>query len=253
VFKINSLCKEMSMMNPSLSTLTRGILAAAVLSAASTSAQAVFSVTPDPFAAFGGGYTVDLQVSGGGTVSLPGIGDATNFLISSFSLDAGASHDTAAGYVWVYHPTFVAKNGAATVASLPTGTFIVQVDGQHFPTGTLTGVFTEHLLQATFTDGTVTASLNPAAVTPSGTVSIQPAAGFGYNILPPSLTINAQYSIGGGAPISVPSLTDVNGTNNGAATVGGSVPEPATLALLAPGLLAMGARRRRGGVAAVAA
>jgi len=81
----------------SLSTPTRTVLAAVVLSTASNVANAGFiSNTPGPFL----GSTVDLQAGGGVLVPVPGVGPggitlyANNFYINNFS---GQSSVTSGG------------------------------------------------------------------------------------------------------------------------------------------------------------
>ena len=239
------------MITPSLSTLTRGILAAVALTAASTGANATtyHSDSPDPFAS-GSNYTVDLQNATHTAITLPGLGfSATDFIISGFSVTSAT--DTAAGVDWVYNANFQAFNAGVAVTGVLTSTnFEVLVNGQHgLPTGPLVGTFTEQLLHATFTGGGISTFLAPGDV-PTGSVTIAGGGLLGgYNITPPNLTINAQYTDPNGNTHDTPPLTDVNGTPS-------SVPEidaasgTGALALLAGALALIGERRRRVATAA---
>jgi len=241
------------MFTKSLSTPTRALLAAAVLSVASASASATtyHSSSPDPFAS-GSAYTVDLQNASHTLISLPGLPfSATDFIISGFTVNSGT--DVAGGVDWSYTAHFQAYNGDPTNPAnkvgpeLTSNNFEALVLGQHSldapHTGPLVGTFTEQLLSATFTDlggSGVSTFLKPGDV-PTGSVTIA-AAGLlgGYNITPPNLTINAQYTDPNGDTHDTPPLTDVNGTTPS------GVPEPATALLMVAGLLGM--RRRRAAV-----
>jgi hypothetical protein len=237
---------EITMSNSSLSQLTRGIVAAIALSAASSGANAFYSDFPDPFT----GQTVDLYLAAsyGGLVPLPGVGPGGMTLYANHFYISGFGSPSTVGDHNTYHPTFdvdfldgggTPVGGGATLSAV---NYEVQFVGR--PSNTALGTFTMNILDATFSGVT---SLGDAIVVslanaPTATVSIAARAGGGFDIdyLTP-LAIVGQYTLNGGAPIQTQTL--------GHGTV--RVPEidamsgAGALSLLGFALALVGERRRR--------
>ena len=224
------------------SKLARAVLAAIALSAASTAANAFTTSAPDPFL----GQVVDLQSTPPGTViGLPGLGYTTGFTIDGFNFE-GASGGVNS-YSASFHSSLSDTIGGPVVRTANlTGTsnFVVDFVGRSNPFQT--GIFDLVLNQASFS-GTVNGQTVAVSLgnVPTAQVSIQNHAGGGYDITYlTAFQVTGQYTIDGGAPVTVPGLGDTHGQPPT------GLPEPATALLMAPGLLAMLARRRRAAVAA---
>ncbi|MFO1433267.1 MAG: hypothetical protein U1F76_24735 [Candidatus Competibacteraceae bacterium] len=232
------------MLKESLSTLTRTAFAAVVLAAAASTASATPVFTPfgDPFPAG------SLIIVGSGFQ--PGIGSTPYSIIYNIQLQ---SIDTTGGnqaFVYTaenYAPLHLDTLGdQIVIGSIPDLTVTVYGRAGLFETGTfdlvLGGSFSEAVMYPS--GDHITSKLNPDLVS-AGTVTFTgpvTVGGLPGLLAESSFTINTMASFNGGPFIILPPQDATTSPNNPFA-----VPEPATAALVIPGLLALlGVRRRRG-------
>lgn len=233
------------MLKESLSTLTRAAFAAVVLAATASTASATPVFTPfgDPFPT---GTT--LIATPGTTVSVGYIPYriASNFHLQTFSTTGG-------NQTFVYtddlsFPILDAPGGNQVGSGQATSTdFTVTISGRAglFETGTFNLVLDSYTTNGVLSPGGVPSHglLNPGlasggTVTFTGPVTVGGVPGL---LADTSFIINRIVSVNGRPPYILPPLNATSSPFPPSA-----VPEPATAALVIPGLLAMlGVRRRR--------
>ncbi|MCG6941367.1 MAG: hypothetical protein LJE69_08955 [Thiohalocapsa sp.] len=244
--------------------VARGTVAAVALAVAPGVSFASFvNSVPDPFM----GHSMTLQADGGALVALPGVGPdgttlyAQEFVLSGFSqtnfVDGKAYYK--ANYETEYfdnagNPTapFSTTLASGTASEPDSAKFVVQyinkdtgaARGSAFETGT----FTMTLMQASFYGLTALSDPIETSLASSTQADVEIAnnpEGSGYLITYlTSFEIDGQYTF----KDTTHQVLDLSDTNDG--RVRPTVPVPATALLLLPGVLGIGAIRRRRGAAA---
>lgn len=226
-----------------LTLLSRGVLLAIAVSAAPV-VHADFTnyVFADPF--FGNTLGVDLKTAPGTFAPIVGVGPggatlyASDFYITGFvpSTLAIASETFNANF----HVDFRDSSGTLIPGAglnLTSTDFTVNFAGRT-AIGQL-GTFDLTLQSATFGAGTPFVVSLAHTATANVTISTGAAGGFNIHYNTP-FVIPGQYSVGG---TTYP--TGNLGDANGGGVTSGNAPEPAILALVVPGLLAMAGLRKR--------
>jgi hypothetical protein len=221
-----------------LTTMARASAVALVIgSAAATAAHASFlSNAPDPF------LNSQVTLTSPSAVDSTPFGYANTFTISNFNETSanivGGNEEIA--YTANFNVTFYTDSSLTTVASTATlaGVFDVTVNGRNSPfsTGTWSETITDATFSTTVGANTVQTQLDPTQTT-AGTVTITAGPGAGQYTIDNSATVYAQQVING-TTSNVPVLNASNGPVP-------SVPEPATLSILAASLAGLGFARRR--------
>lgn len=220
----------------------------AIGAATATDARAsVFSVTPNPIPQ---GTGFDLNTPSG--ICITPTECTHDVYINNFQLQNETSLGTSVGYDEQFtanlSASFVnpsngsAPSGSATLALVSGTYFDLHVLSGFSPFNNAIGSFSETLIAASFagSDTNGNAITFALAATPStGSVTIASTTG-GFTITN-GFTVNAA-STSNGSPITVPPLT--------ASNIAASVPEPATITLLAVSMFGTAFARRRRNVRA---
>jgi hypothetical protein len=223
---------EAPMLTQSVSTSIRALIAATALSVASNAAvgATVFSLDANPFP-----VNAVSQLHSSTPVNIGGAGTTSDFYVRNLAL----TNSSFAGgdQTLTYNADLVftlddGAGGAIGPVTLHSTNFGALLTGR--TSDSQTGTFAQTLIQGSFFSGmfggnSLVVELNPNLQS-TGFVNIAAVPG-GFNVSN-NKTVNPQFRINGGPPNVVPPLQAQ------------FIPEPATALLMAPGLLAIGMRRR---------